>query len=309
MLSKKMLITGCGGMLGNAIYPFFLTRYETVLATDRDVNEDWLMPLDVRDDRKLGEVFEEYRPDVVVHLAAETSLEYCETYTDIAEATNARATRTIAELCRKREATLIYVSTAGVFDGSKEGEYIETDRPNPIMVYGKTKFDGELYASKHCEKTFVVRAGWMMGGGRKKEKKFVYKILQQIGSGQREIFAVDDLWGTPTYTNDFAQTLFLLMETENYGTYHMVCGGKGTRYDVAREILEICNRTDIKLTRVGSEFFKEEYFVTRPRSEMMYNHNLTRIGCNHMRSWRDALHAYIKNDFHDYINNNGGDNV
>jgi dTDP-4-dehydrorhamnose reductase len=275
------------------------------LATDKEINEDWLAPLDVRDDSAVSRVFAEYRPDVVIHLAAETDLEYCETHPEVAGDTNSAGTRSIAKLCGEYGATLVYVSTAGVFDGKKEGVYTEADSPKPIMVYGRTKYDGELHALDHCRRTFVVRAGWMMGGGRRKEKKFIYKILKQIGDGRKELFAVDDRWGTPTYACDFAWNLFMLLRTGRYGVYHMVCEGTGTRHDVAQEILSICGIEDIALNPVGSDFFAEEYFVTRPRSEMMSNENLRKIGCDHMRSWKDSLKDYIEDFFPDYIRING----
>ncbi|MHC4412467.1 MAG: SDR family oxidoreductase [Planctomycetota bacterium] len=272
MLSDKVLITGCGGMLGEAVYPYFVSRYETVLASDKILNEEWLIQLDVRDDEHLRKVFEEYQPNLVIHLAAETSLEYCETHSKIAQDTNSTATKVIAKLSEEYGAVLVYISTAGVFDGLKKGFYTEQDQPNPIMVYGQTKYEGELHALEYCTRTFVVRAGWMMGGGKRKEKKFIY-------------------------TYDFAKNLFLLIQTKKYGTYHMACEGKGARYDVAKEILRICKRPDIKLTAVSSEFFSREYFAPRPPSEMMYNVNLRKLGINNMNTWKDSLQNYIENYF------------
>jgi dTDP-4-dehydrorhamnose reductase len=301
MKTERVFVTGCGGMLGNAIYPYFTSLYAQVLATDKVLSEDWLVRLDVRDDAHLSRVFAEYKPQIVIHLAAETDLEFCELNGDIAKDTNSTATRTVARLCEENGATLVYISTAGVFDGLKEGFYTEEDKPNPIMVYGRTKHEGEVDSLKHCSRSFVVRAGWMMGGGRTKEKKFIYKILQQLGNGRREIFAVYDKWGTPTYTYDFAKNLFQLIETKAYGVYHMACEGRGTRYDVAKEILKICKRGDIKLTAVSSEFFRDEYFAPRPPSEMMYNANLRKLGLNNMRPWRSSLKEYIEEYFPAYI--------
>jgi len=301
MNCDRVLITGCGGMLGNAAYPSFKSKYTHVLATDKDITEDWLERLDVRDDARLVRVFWEYSPDIVLHLAAETDLEYCETHEEIAEDTNSRATETIARLCRQYDSTLVYISTAGVFDGKKDGLYTEEDQPLPIMVYGRTKYAGERLVKEHCPKSYVIRAGWMMGGGRNKEKKFIYKILKQIEAGQKNIYAVDDLWGTPTYTHDFTMNLLALLNTECYGIYHMVCEGSGTRYDVAKEILTICRRSEINLTPVTSDFFREKYFVRRPRSEMMTNANLRKIGCHHMRMWKIALREYIEHSFVDFI--------
>lgn len=302
MKNERVFITGCGGMLGNAVYPFFKSWYDDVLATDKIVNEDWLSELDIRDSDRLKIMIDEYKPDIILHLAAETDLEYCEKHPEITKETNDIATKHIARLAEANNSTLIYISTAGVFDGQKQGYYKEDDQAQPLMVYGKTKYKGELHTLEYCSKSYVVRAGWMMGGGRKKEKKFIYKILQQIGEGRTEIFAVDDKWGTPTYTYDFAMNLFLLLATKQYGRYHMVCEGKGTRYDVAKEMLRICNRPDIKLTRVGSDFFADEYFAPRPFSEKMANTRLSKLGINQMRPWKTALKDYIHNHYSDYIN-------
>ena len=140
-----------------------------------------------------------------------------------------------------------------------------------------------------------------MGGGRKKEKKFIFKMLKQIEEGRRQLYAVQDRWGTPTYTYDFARNLLHLIRSRQYGLYHMVCEGKGTRFDVAQEILRICHRPDIILTPVNSEFFESEYFAPRPPSEMMLNTNLRKIGLNFMRHWKATLQEYLENFFPEWI--------
>lgn len=294
---NNVLITGCGGMLGNAVYPYFLKHCKSVLATDKEVKEPWLKALDVRDAAGVEAAFEQFQPDLVLHLAAETDLEFCEANPDVAIAVNATATRHIAELSRARGATLVYISTAGVFDGEKDGNYDDEDPPKPIMVYGQTKFDGENHVRAVNGAYYVVRAGWMVGGGPAKDHKFVSKILEQIGEGRTTLHAVDDRWGTPTYTHDFANNLFRLLDTEAYGTYHMVCSGSGTRHDVAREIVAICGRDDITVEAVGSEYFAALYFAPRPRSEMLTNTNLNRLGINLMRPWQVALREYIRAEY------------
>lgn len=298
MNPPRVLITGCGGMLGNAVYPYFVQRCPFVVATDKVVSETWLKPLDVRDRDALSAAFETIQPDLVLHLAAETDLEFCETHPNIAENTNATGTRYIAELAEAYDATLVYISTAGVFDGEKEGFYTEDDTPNPIMVYGQTKYDGEKHVRALCRKHYVIRAGWMVGGGVAKDKKFVHKILEQVLARKTVIHAVSDRWGTPTYTHDFALNLFRLLDSRQYGTYHMVCEGRGTRYDVAQELIRICGRHhDIRLVSVDSDFFSEEYFAPRPRSEAMTNANLRRLGINLMRPWQVALYEYVNREF------------
>ncbi len=285
-------------MLGHAVYPYFKERFPGTVATDKDVTEPWLEPLDIRDRAKVEEYFERVQPDLVLHLAAETSLEFCEENPDIAEATNAHGAATVAEFSQAAGATMVYLSTAGVFDGKKDGFYTEQDEPNPIMVYGRTKLDGEHYARELNSRTYVIRAGWMVGGGPRKDKKFVSKMLQQIIEGRTVLHAVDDKLGTPTYTHDFAMNLFELLQQHNsYGTYHMVCEGHGSRYDVARAIVEICNRQDIDVRPVDSSFFHRDYPTPRPRSEMLLNTRLSDLGINRMRNWKDALRAYVEDEY------------
>jgi dTDP-4-dehydrorhamnose reductase len=297
MDDERVLITGAGGMLGNAVYPYFSSRFANLTATDKDVSERWLSHLDVRDAAELRSRFESIKPTLVLHLAACTDLEFCEVHADVAKDTNDTATSMVASLCEEYGATLVYISTAGVFDGRKEGFYTEEDQPRPIMVYGQTKYDGELHAAANCSRHFIVRAGWMVGGGAAKDHKFVHHILGQIVSGARLIHAVNDRFGTPTYTHDFALNLFRLLDSRKYGTYHMVCEGSGTRYDVARHILDICGRTDIELKSVDSSFFESNYFAPRPVSEMMLNANLSALGINLMRPWREALRDYVTREF------------
>jgi len=294
---EQVLMTGAGGMLGNAVFPYFSSRFKSVVATDLVVSEPWLSHLDVRDTGALRRQFEALQPQLVLHLAACTDLEFCETNASVAQETNHAATGEVATLCEEYGATLVYISTAGVFDGTKEGFYTEQDTPHPIMEYGHTKHDGEKEVAARCRKHFIVRAGWMVGGGPKRDKKFVHHMLGQIIAGAKQIHAVNDRFGTPTYTHDFALNLFHLLDSRQYGLYHMVCEGSGTRFDVAQEILAITGHSEIELIAVDSSYFAGQYFAPRPVSEMMRNANLEALGINYMRPWRDALRDYITREF------------
>jgi dTDP-4-dehydrorhamnose reductase len=112
----------------------------------------------------------------------------------------------------------------------------------------------------------------------------------------RTIDGVTDKFGTPTYTHDFAMNLFALLDRKAFGTYHMVCKGTGTRFDVAKEIVDICGY-DVEVKPVDSSFFAERFFVPRPRSEMLFNQALADLNINLMRDWRVALREYIQRDY------------
>ncbi len=298
----KILATGASGMLGSSLCPIIQKQGHNVLATDINISDAHTEFLDVREYDQLERMIKKFDPDFIMHLAAETDLEKCELTPDEAYLTNTIGTHNIALLCNKKDICMAYISTAGVFDGSKEGFYDEYDQPNPINIYGKTKFEGEKLVEKFLAKYFIVRAGWMIGGAEK-DKKFVMKIIKQLDEGKIEINAVDDKYGTPTYTYDFAKCISNLINTKFFGLYHMVCeGGSGTRYDVAQEILKFLGRKDVKLNRVNSDYFKETYFAPRPKSEMLKNYNLQLRGLNSMRNWKSALCEYLNNYFRDRKN-------
>ena len=291
----KVLITGSGGMLGSAVYPAFVRAGYDVTATDlrpRPVGSLEMGVLDVRDFGAVGAMVDALRPDLVLHLAAETDLEVCERDPDHAFLTNTIGTEFVALACRRRDIPLVYISTAGVFDGNKDGAYTEFDAANPINVYGRSKHEGELVVKQLAPRHFIVRAGWMIGGGER-DHKFVRKVTDQLRAGARTIHAVSDKLGTPTYTEDFARNLLALVNTEFYGRYHMACLGEGSRLDVARLIVAHAGRDDVEVVAVASSFFAEEYSAPRPRSEIMRNYMLELHGLNLMRPWDVALREYL----------------
>jgi dTDP-4-dehydrorhamnose reductase len=288
----RVLITGCGGMLGDAMYAAFAGKSAQVHATDLVISEPWLSPLDVRDLAACEQAFAHVRPDVVLHLAAHTDLEYCETHQDDCWRTNALGAENVALLARQADAVMVYVSTAGIFGGEKE-EFHDFDVPNPLSQYGRAKYYGEQIVAATVPRHFCLRAGWMMGGGPSKDKKFVNKIFGQLRSGARELHVVDDKFGTPTYTVDFARSVQFLIGTPYYGVYNHVCEGGGSRYDVAVEFVRLLGLNGaVKVTKVGSDYYRDAYFAPRPLSERLVNLKLNARGLNRMRDWRTCLAEY-----------------
>ncbi len=291
---ERVLLTGCGGMLGEAVYKAFSEVYANCTATDIDINEPWLSHLDVRDIAECEKIFKKIKPTIVIHLAALTDLEYCECNHENAWLTNALGTENIALLAKRRGALMVYISTAGIFDG-KQDEYTDFDMPNPLNYYGKSKYYGERFVSSYLDRFFVFRAGWMMGSGPKKDKKFINKIWKQIESGHKDLYVVDDKLGTPTYTHDFAKGILRLIETDYYGVYNQVCSGGCSRLDVAKEFVKNLGLDNkIKLHKVSSDHFKKEYFAPRPVSEQLINLKLISRNLNVMRPWQECLKEYSK---------------
>ena len=259
---KNILISGAAGMLGSALIPQLTKMNCKVYATDINTENHYIEYLDVRDFPSVKSCFTTIRPFVVYHLAAETDLEKCETNPDHAYETNTLGTQNVCIAAKNTGATVVYISTAGVFDGSKLEPYTEFDKVNPINTYGKSKYQGEKIVESLMMKYFIVRAGWMIGGGIK-DKKFVAKIMKQLNNGIKKLYIVNDKFGTPTYVVDFAMFLSFLSQTEYYGLYHAACTGVGSRLDVAAKILQYLNRTDVDLVPVSSEYFIKTYPTPR----------------------------------------------
>jgi dTDP-4-dehydrorhamnose reductase len=301
MQKKKIYIAGCGGMLGEAFYAQFKDEYE-IKCTDKDVNDTWLSFLDFRNfDAYKKEVFD-FKPDYLFHLGAYTDLEFCEMNADDTYQTNTLAVENAVYIANSLDIPLLYISTAGIFDGEKE-LYDDWDIPNPLGVYARSKYMGERFVMENAKRFLVCRAGWMMGSGPSKDKKFIQKLMKQIKDGKKELFIVNDKDGTPTYTHDFAKTVKALIAKEYWGLYNCVCGGQTSRLEVAQELLTILGKeNEVKITTVSSDYFKDIYFAERPASERLVTKKLDLRGVNQMRDWRIALKEYVENYYNGYLN-------
>ena len=299
-MAKRIYIAGSGGMLGEAFYRVFKDEY-TIKCTDKDVNTDWLSFLDFRDYEKYKADVQEFKPDYLFHLGAYTDLEFCELNVDDTYLTNTISVENAVNIANSLNIPLLYISTAGIFDGKKE-LYDDWDQPNPLGHYARSKYMGERYVIEHADRYIVCRAGWMMGGGPDKDKKFINKLIKQLVGGSRELNIVNDKDGTPTFTIDFARNVKLLFEKEYWGLYNLVCKGQTSRREVAEELLKVLNLSGkVKINDVTSEFFKDTYFAQRPPSERLVNKKLELRNANIMQDWRVALRQYIDLYFSDYL--------
>ena len=290
-------------MLGEAFYAQFKDSYD-LKCTDKDVNEDWLSFLDFRNRNAYINDVEEFKPDYLFHIGAYTNLEFCEENIEDTYATNTLAVENAVYLSNKLDIPLLYISTAGIFDG-KQDLYDDWDLPNPLGTYARSKYMGERYVCENAKRFLVCRAGWMMGAGPKKDKKFIQKLMKQIKEGSNELFIVNDKDGTPTYTHDFAKTVKELLKKEYWGLYNCVCGGQTSRYEVAKELLILLGKeNDIKISSVSSDYFKKTYYAKRPPSERLLNKKLDLRGVNKMRDWRISLKEYINEYYEGYLNEN-----
>lgn len=160
----------------------------------------------------------------------------------------------------------------------------------------------ERFVVENALHYLVCRAGWMMGGGPSKDKKFIQKIVKQLKQGKQELYIVNDKNGTPTYTHDFALTVKNLIRKEYWGVYNCVCSGQTSRLEVCKEMLKILGIEEkIRIKEVNSDFFTKEYFAVRPSSECLLTRKLDMRGVNAMRNWRIALKDHLDNYYKGYL--------
>ena len=280
----KLFVTGAGGMVGSYV-PDVFRGVELVLT---DI-VDGLERLDVTDADSVKRAIEKARPDVVLHLAAATDVDRCEKEPEWAHRANALGTENVVRACQDSGATLVYISTGAVFSGEKDELYVESDEPGPVNVYARAKLAGEHAVAARLAKYFIVRAGWMMGGGAR-DTKFVGKMAEFIAAGRTPLRAVADTRGTPTYARDLLGAVKQLLATGAFGLYHAGNAGSCTRYDMALAIRDSLGRPDIVVEAVDSSVFP----LPAPRgpSEAIRSLALERLGFA-PRPWREALHAYV----------------
>jgi dTDP-4-dehydrorhamnose reductase len=281
-----ILVTGASGMVGSHLLDVFSEAdlYRTDLHA-----ADQIHALDCRNRDQVMEVIGRVRPHVVLHMGAETDVDRCERDIDHAFRSNALATLNIALACQRFDVTLVYVSTAGVFDGKKPEPYTEFDLPNPVNVYATSKLEGEKFVQSFVPKHYIVRAGWMFGG-KGKDKKFVGKIASMCLENGAEIKAVDDKFGCPTYAVDLLAAVKTLIQSDFYGIYHLVNSGSCSRYDVAVEISRFLGKTGRVVPVCSANF---PLSAPRPRSEASRPYKFELLGLGRMRTWREALVDYL----------------
>ncbi len=295
----KILVTGGAGMLGSSLCPTLSKRQHEIFITDLAPPNTQIEHLDVRNLKQIEEMVTKVKPDVIMHLAAETDVDKCELEPDTAFLTNTIGTKNVALVCQKRKIELAYISTVGVFYGDKHEPYTEFDEPNPINFYGRSKLEGEKIVQNLLKHYYIVRAGWMFGGGPTRDKKFVGKIIKLI-SETKNLKVVNDKIGSPTYTVDFSECLADLIETGYYGLYHFTNNGSGSRFDVAKKIVDFLGKSDVMIEPVSSACFPLP--ATRANSEMSRNYKLELLKMGTTRTWEEALEDYIETYWKKYPN-------
>lgn len=273
----RILVTGANGQLGREIKRSFGDAHELIL-TDID-------NLDITSHNQVKGVFKQTKPQVVIHCAAYTNVDGAENDFNGAFKVNVIGSQNLTSQCLENEARMVYVSTDYVFDGQADRPYREYDCTNPQSVYGKTKLLGEQVVKELLPRHYIVRTAWLYGDG----SNFI-KTMINLSKERNELQVVNDQIGSPTYTKDLAKTIFRLIETDCYGTYHASCNGQCSWYEFACEIFRL-KGINVKVNPVPTEAFPRP--AKRPKHSVLENYMLTMTVGNTMREWQEALKDYL----------------
>lgn len=268
---EKVLITGSGGMVGS--YADFGIKMDR-------------RTLDITDLKEVLSVCNKYKPEAIIHLAAETDVDRCERDPEHAYFTNSIGTYNMATAAKNLGIKLVYISTAGIFDGTKEGPYTEEDIGNPQNYYGRSKYVGDLIVKGMLKDYIIARVCWMFGGGPSKDQKFVAKIIQQFN--KPEIKAVTDQVGSPTFGKDLMRGIKQLLEKNETGVFNLANRGACSRYEFAQTIVEIL-KPKTKVVPATMKDFK----LDAPRT---FNEVLV-SKVDLMRPWQEAIKEYLETEW------------
>jgi dTDP-4-dehydrorhamnose reductase len=279
----KILLIGSNGQLGQDLKKLLSVK-DLIPLTHQDV--------EISDEKNVREIFEKYKPKIVINTASYNKVEEAEKNSQEAFLVNATGVKNLAILCREFDATLVHFSSDYVFSGEKQTPYREDDKPNPLNIYGISKLAGEYIIKYTLKKFFLVRTSSLFGisGSRQKGGNFVEIMLRKAKNAE-EIKVVDDIFFSPTYTYDLAECISDLISTDLYGVYHITNSGSCSWYEFAETIFKLTN-IKANLKRISSNELETK--VLRPKYSVLGNYKLASIGLPPLRHWREALETYLK---------------
>lgn len=296
----KIMVTGSSGMLGIALCDILPKGDYKVIGVDQ-VKQSPALPrphtfvkCDITDFSTLIKAVKGARPDFIIHAAAFTDVDGCESEPDKAESVNALGTRYVAEAAREVDAELLFISTDFVFDGQKREPYTESDMPNPLNVYGRSKLDGEKFVADIMKdkRYYIIRSSWLFGkGGR----NFVDTILKKAET-EKDIRIISDQFGSPTYTFDLAGAIKNMLDYCRKkkiinGIYHITNSDNCSWYKLAQKTLKLANIYGIELIPIISTELNQA--AQRPTMSILDNNRYRELFGRPLRAWYKALEEHI----------------
>lgn len=266
-------------MLGSDLVPLLSKRHEVVPMSRQDA--------DLLDVTATREFLIECSPQAIIHAAAFTDVDGCETDQQKAFQQNADTTGRVAGIADDLGAHLTFISTDYVFDGAKEEPYAEDDRPSPLNVYGRSKLMGERAVLQY-DHACVARTSWLFG---RNGKNFVDTIRRLLAE-KEHLRVVDDQIGSPTWTGSLSRMLAALVEAEATGIFHVTNRGSTTWFGFAREIAVRTGEDPERIRPCTTDAYPRP--ANRPPRSVLAPGRYQELGFPQPPSWQEALQAYLK---------------
>jgi dTDP-4-dehydrorhamnose reductase len=281
---KKIAIIGATGQLGSDIYLCFKESYNVFPLFHEDIEITQLDSVD--------SCLNNIHPNIIINTAAYHDLNDCENYPEKAFLINSIGPQNLSIWCKANDCLLVHISTDYVFDGEKNKPYNEIDCPRPLNTYGITKLAGEFYISSILEKNIIIRTAGLYGKHPcrgKPSKNFVEMFLELIENKEIVEFGGEEIC-TPTFTENLAEQIKFLLETNEFGIFHATSEGACSWFEFGEEIINQTNSTTKLVKRTKS---KSTSTIIRPKCSVLENKRLNTLGINIMPFWKEALGEYL----------------
>ncbi|QUH32032.1 dTDP-4-dehydrorhamnose reductase [Vallitalea guaymasensis] len=275
----NILITGVNGQLGYDAEKL-LSPFHKIVGLNKE-------ELDITKLKDVQNIISNVKPQVIINCAAYTNVDRCEDNIDLAYNINAYGCCNLAILSKKYDYRLVHISTDYIFDGKKNQPYIESDKANPLNIYGSSKLLGENFIKSLCPKHYILRTSWLYG---QHGNNFV-KTMLKLSMKNDTLNVVNDQIGTPTYTLDLLKVITMVIKTDNYGIYHVSNKGECSWYDFTNKILQLTNNKT-KVLPIDSEQLDKP--AKRPSYSVLKNHMLEHVFNYKLRYWEDALEEFLQ---------------
>jgi dTDP-4-dehydrorhamnose reductase len=288
----KIFLTGKNGQLGHKLEKD-LNQIHEVIATDRN-------SLDLLDIQLIKDRVYQVKPDLIINAAAYTNVDEAEKEKDLAYKINALAPEALSQAAKALDIPIFHISTDYVFDGTKEGAYVEDDQPNPLSVYGMTKWQGEEFIRQY-PKHFILRTSWVFSPHGNNFLKSIFKLAQEKTS----LSVADDQWGSPTSVETLSKAIQIIIQyldqknnLEVYGTYHVTSDGETNWHSYAKKIIDTLEsfKTELKLKKydlypISSAQYPQN--ATRPKNSKLNTDKFRKIFMAEFSHWENEINDTV----------------
>jgi dTDP-4-dehydrorhamnose reductase len=275
----NILVTGYTGQLGFDVVQEGKRRgFDMVGVGSKDLN--------ITDEPFVKEYVKELKPEAIIHCAAYTAVDKAEEDRENCWDVNVEGTKYLVQAAKDNQAKFMFISTDYVFNGSGDVPFSEKDPPNPVGYYGLTKYEGEKIVQSLLTEWFIVRVSWVFG---KNGNNFV-KTMLRLSETSAELNVVGDQVGSPTYTFELSRLLLDMIQTTQFGIYHVTNEGYCSWAEFAKEIFRLTGIT-VKVNSIPSEKYPTK--AIRPKNSRLSKQKLLKSGLKPLSSWQDSLKHFL----------------